>query len=64
MTIRRLANLGYVETHNYPDGVTRVARGEVSLLVRRDGSTSFPATTDTLLARSELASGGFVVRDR
>ena len=63
-TIRRLGDLGYVETHRYPDGVVRVARGDVGLFVRRNGSTSFPATTDTAIARSELSSGGFVMRDR
>jgi len=64
MTIRRLVALGYVETDRRSDGVVRVARGDVGVFVRRNGSTTFPATDETLIARAELASGGFVVRDR
>ena len=63
-TLRRLRDLGYAETHDYPGGVVRVVRGDVGLFVRRNGSTSFPETTDTLIARAELSSGEFVVRDR
>jgi hypothetical protein len=64
MTIRRLAALGYVETDRCSEGVVRVARGDVGVFVRRNGSTSFPATNETLIARAELSSGGFVVHDR
>jgi hypothetical protein len=63
-TIRQLADLGFVETDRCSDGVVRAARGDVSVFVRRNGSTSLPATHETLMARAELASGGFVIRDR